>query len=200
MNEKTKLSGRDRRMIALALVLVLLIIAVCIYDTVRDDLLRVEYPKKYSVYVEKYAAQYELPPHLVYAVIHTESKFNSGAVSSAGAVGLMQMMPDTFRWLSDDLLHEQLSDGMLLDPETNIRYGCYYLKRLYDRYGNWETTLAAYNAGPTRVSTWLEDPAMVDESGALIPANIPDPYGETRRYVPTVLSAMEKYDTLYPKE
>ncbi len=199
MKHLTPAKKRERRLAWLAGVLVVLILAACIYDALRDDMARIEYPKKYNAYVEAYAEQYELPPHLVYAVIRAESAFDSGAVSSAGAVGLMQLMPDTFRWLSDEMLGEQLADGMIRDPETNIRYGCYYLRRLYDRYGDWGTALAAYNAGPTRVDRWLEDPAMTDENGALIPESIPDPFGETRHYVPAVLAAMETYDKLYTK-
>ena len=198
MSRPLTVRRRERRLSLLALVLVLLIIAVCVWDALRDDFARAEYPQKYSAYVEEYAEQYELPTHLIYAVIRTESGFDSGAVSHAGAVGLMQLMPDTFRWLSDEMLGEHLADGMIRDPETNIRYGCYYLRRLYDRYGNWNAALAAYNAGPTRVDRWLEDPSMVDENGVLLSECIPDPYGETRRYVPSVLAAMEKYDTLYP--
>jgi soluble lytic murein transglycosylase len=188
---------RDRKLL-LILVLVLLILIVCIYDGLRDDITKAEYPKNYSVYVEKYATQYQIPVHLLYAVIHTESGFDSSAVSPVGATGLMQLMPTTFRWLSDDMLGEHLADGMIYDPETNIRYGCYYLSLLFARYNNWESTLAAYNAGPSRVDRWLSTDGMTDEEGVLIPEKIPDPYGETRRYVPKVLKAKQAYDTLYP--
>lgn len=184
----------------LTMIALFLIIAACIAGALQNDVSQMEYPQKYSAYVEKYAVCYQLPPHLIYAVIRTESGFDSGAVSSAGAMGLMQIMPDTFRWLSDEMLREQLPDGMVKDPETNIRYGCYYLRRLYDRYGHWSTALAAYNAGPTRVDRWLEDPALVDQNGSLIAEKIPDPYGETRHYVPAVLAAMAKYDELYPQK
>ena len=100
------------------------------------------YPREYAEYVEVYSQKYGVPESLVFAVIHTESGFDSGAVSSAGAVGLMQMMPDTFAWLTDEILFEHLESGMLYDPETNIKYGTYLLSRFYDRYGDWELTLA----------------------------------------------------------
>ena len=187
--------AKQNRGIALIIVLVLLIVATCLIDGHSDDMARNRYPKQYSAYVEHYAKMYDLPPHLIYAVIRTESDFDSSATSAVGAIGLMQLLPDTFRWISDDMLRERLDDGMIYDPETNIRYGCFYLRRLYDRYGEWPATLAAYNAGPGRVDRWLDDPTMLDADGKLNPDAIPTT--ETRRYVPAVLEAQERYDELY---
>ena len=153
------------------------------------------YPIRYGQYVEAYAAQYDLPPNLLYAVIKTESGFDSGVVSEDGAVGLMQLMPDTFRWLSDDVLHEYLPDGLRYDPETNVRYGACLLSRLYRVYGNWDTTLAAYNAGSGRVDGWLKDPQYSSDGVHLTAI----PFAETREYVKRVSSARSMYDTLYPQ-
>ena len=186
---------KQNRGIALIIILVLLIVATCLIDSYRDDMARVRYPKQYSAYVEHYAKVYDLPPHLIYAVIRTESNFDSSATSAVGAIGLMQLLPSTFRWISDDLLRERLDSGMIYDPETNIRYGCYYLHLLYDRYEDWTAALAAYNAGPGRVDRWLDDPTMLDADGKLNPDAIPAT--ETRRYVPAVLEAQERYDELY---
>ena len=191
-------NSEQKRGFALIIVLVVLIIATCLIDSYRDDIARLKYPKQYSTYVEHYAKVYDLPPHLVYAVIRTESDFDDNAASSAGAVGLMQLMPSTFQWITNDLLRERLDSGMIYDPETNIRYGCYYLRRLYDRYEDWAAALAAYNAGPGRVDGWLKDPAMLSEDGKLNPDAIPT--AETRRYVPAVLDAMRRYDELYPPQ
>ena len=187
--------AKQNRGIALIIVLVLLIVATCLIDGHSDDMARNRYPKQYSAYVEHYAKAYDLPPHLIYAVIRTESDFDSSATSAVGAIGLMQLLPDTFRWISDDVLRERLDDGMIYDPETNIRYGCYYLHLLYDRYEDWTAALAAYNAGPGRVDRWLDDPTMLDADGKLNPDAIPAT--ETRRYVPAVLEAQERYDELY---
>ena len=140
------------------------------------------YPREYAEYVELYSQKYGVPESLVFAVIHTESSFDSGAVSSVGAVGLMQMMPDTFAWLTDEILFEHLESGMLYDPETNIKYGTYLLSRFYDRYGDWELTLAAYNGGVGNVDGWLEDPAYSDGEGGLKKI----PFKETRNYVKKV--------------
>ena len=89
------------------------------------------YPREYQEYVTRYAELYEVPEALIYAVIRTESRFQADAVSPAGAVGLMQLMPATFRDISDNILDEFLDDGMIRDPETNIRYGVCYLRWLY---------------------------------------------------------------------
>ena len=154
-------------------------------------------PSEYKSFVSQYSEKYRVPENLIYAVIKTESKFDSSAESSAGALGLMQMMPDTFSWLTNDRLGDRFSTGMLYDPETNIKYGVYYLSWLYDRYADWDIALAAYNAGPGNVDKWLEDPAVSDiETGKLI--NIP--FKETREYVKKVNKALGKYESLYDKK
>lgn len=151
------------------------------------------YPQHYTEYVTVYAEAYGIPENLIYSVIRTESDFESGAISRVGAIGLMQLMPDTFKWLTDDILFEHLEGGMLYDPETNIRYGTYYLSYLYDRYGDWELAIAAYNGGLGNVDKWLEDNAYADGEGGLKKI----PFRETRQFVRRVNRAWEKYDKLY---
>ena len=154
------------------------------------------YPREYAEYVEVYAEAYGVPEGLVYAVIRTESDFDSGAVSPVGAVGLMQLMPSTFEWLTDDKLFEHLESGMLYDPETNIKYGTYCLSFLYDRYGDWELALAAYNGGLGNVDKWLEDDQYADGEGGLKRI----PFKETRQFVARVTDAWEMYERLYEKD
>ena len=153
------------------------------------------YPREYAEYVEVYAEAYGVPEGLVYAVIRTESSFDSGAVSPVGAVGLMQLMPSTFEWLTDDKLFEHLESGMLYDPETNIKYGTYCLSFLYDRYGDWELALAAYNGGLGNVDKWLEDDRYADADGEGGLKRIP--FKETRQFVARVTDAWEMYERLY---
>ena len=147
------------------------------------------YKRDFGEYVSVYAHKYGVPETLIFAVIRTESSFDSGAVSRVGAVGLMQLMPETFEWLTDEILFEHLESGMLYDPETNIRYGTYYLSRMYKHFGNWETAFAAYNAGPTIVSKWLKDAAYSTDGKTL--SHIP--YSETAHYVKKVSGMVEKY-------
>ena len=153
------------------------------------------YPREYAEYVEVYAEAYGVPEGLVFAVIRTESSFDSGAVSPVGAVGLMQLMPSTFEWLTDDKLFEHLESGMLYDPETNVKYGTYCLSFLYDRYGDWELALAAYNGGLGNVDKWLEDDRYADADGEGGLKRIP--FKETRQFVARVTDAWEMYERLY---
>ena len=94
------------------------------------------------------------------------------------------------------MLGECLEDEMLYDAETNIRYGVYYLRRLYDRYGDWMTACAAYNAGSGRVDGWLKDKTLTDLQGNLIASHIP--IGETRAYDRKIQKAYLAYERLYP--
>ena len=192
-----KKTSKKRTLLTL-LIVFLAFVTVCaaLYLILAPDIDRALYPKTYGEYVTKYAEQYNVPVNLVYAVIRTESGFDPEAMSSAGAVGLMQMMPSTFRWLTDDMLGESLADEMLYDPETNVRYGVYYLRRLYDRYGDWTTACAAYNAGSGRVDGWLKDKTMTDLQGNLIVSRIP--FDETRAYVRKIQKAYLAYERLYP--
>ncbi len=190
MNTRVKSSIRMSGVILV--ILTLSIIAGFLYQTVWDAIDRVRYPRDYSEYVTKYAAEYGVPEYVVYAVIKVESDFASNALSHAGAVGLMQMTPDTFDWVS--MLMKRTADhGMLYDPETNIEYGTYLLSYLYMRYNRWDTVFAAYNAGMTRVDGWLEDSTITDADGQL--ENIP--IKETDKYVERVNDAIDVYKRLY---
>ena len=153
------------------------------------------YPREYAEYVEVYAEAYGVPEELVYAVIRTESDFDSGAVSPVGAVGLMQLMPSTFEWLTNDMLFEHLESGMLYDPETNVKYGTYCLSYLYDRYGDWDLAIAAYNGGLGNVDKWLADDRYADGEGGLKKI----PFRETRQFLARVTDAWEMYERLYAK-
>ncbi len=188
---------KQRLCTILIVAVALLLIGVVLYFLLAPSIDRALYPREYNDPVKRYAKQYDVPANLIFAVIRTESNFDPNAISSVGAVGLMQIMPSTFRWLSDDMLGEKLEDGMLYDPETNIRYGVYYLRRLYDRYGSWQTACAAYNAGNGTVDRWLSDPSLTDISGKLIPDRIP--IGETRVYVKKVQKTYLTYCRLYPE-
>ncbi len=149
------------------------------------------YPRGYQSLVEQYAAENGLPQGLVYAVIRCESGFDPEATSRVGAQGLMQLMPDTYAWIAWRLKEETVEGGAFR-PEVNIRYGCHLLGFLYERYGDWELVLAAYNAGFGNVDRWLADTAVSDgESLHEIP------FAETRNYVPKVMAAWHTYDRLY---
>lgn len=190
-----------KRTLIIVIIIAIAISAGFCLDAVWSMLERKAHPKDYSDIVEKYAAEYDIPPEVIFAVIKTESGFDPNARSSAGALGLMQMMPSTFEWLTgDEHLNENLLTSKLFDPETSIRYGTYYLSYLRNRFfpdGNvdWDIIFAAYNGGEGNVAKWLSDPECVDENGRLV--NIPFP--ETRSYVSKVNKAIDTYKELYAK-
>lgn len=178
--------------------LILLIVSVAfgfLFDAICSAAEKKIYPKKYEEYVEKYSAEYRVPPELVYSIIKCESNFDSAAVSGDGAIGLMQMMPSTFNDLTTNKLSEDLDTGMLYDPETNIKYGVYYLSYLKTYFDDWNTVAAAYNAGYNRVREWLKDKEYSSDGISLINSKIP--YAETRKYCERVARAREKYISLY---
>ena len=153
------------------------------------------YPIKYEEIVEKYASAYNVPEYVIYAVINTESKFDPNAKSSAGAFGLMQMMPSTLEYLASDAhLDEDIEFEALADPDVSIRYGTYYLRYLFDKFHKWSVVFAAYNAGEGRVSEWLDEPKYSEDGEALKKI----PIRETRNYVKRVNKAIDYYkDTYY---
>ena len=180
---------------------ILLIIAIAIgigfaTDAIWSWIDRESHPQAYADIVKKYANEYNIPEEIIFAVIKTESDFDPSAKSKKDALGLMQMVPDTFEWLTGNThLGEDLPFSSLENPDVSIRYGTYYLSYLAERFDrNWTNVFAAYNAGETRVSKWVKNSEYVDESGTLIYFN---GYEETEAYVKRVNEAIEKYRELY---
>ena len=173
------------------LLILTVVLGIIIYNTVHLALQTV-YPLKYSELVEKYSAEYNLDEAFVYAVIETESGFNKDAVSEVGARGLMQIMPDTFKWLKSKT-GEKLSEDALFEPEVSIRYGCFLLRYLLDEFENEKTALAAYHAGIGRVKKWLKDPEYSDDGKTV--ARIP--YETTKNYTDKVMKTYHRYIKLY---
>lgn len=161
---------------------------------IEDMILENTHPLEYGETIEKYASEYAVPKEIVYAVIHTESSFESDALSPKGAIGLMQITPETFEWLRFKMGESETltSADMLYNPETNIKYGTYFLSLLYTEFGVWDTAYAAYNAGRSKVNEWLNEPGN-NNNGKLVDI----PYKETEDYVKKVSQAAEVYKKLY---
>ncbi|MCL2212357.1 MAG: lytic transglycosylase domain-containing protein, partial [Oscillospiraceae bacterium] len=123
-------------------------------------------------------------------VVLTESSFRYAIISPAGAGGLMQIMPATFEWIANNRRIEHNPDDVFV-PRVNIDFGTFYLRRLYNHFGDWEHAIIAYNAGMGNVGRWLQDPELVDEYGRIIHELIP--FGETRNYIGRVNRAWERY-------
>ena len=166
-----------------------------IYEEVQYQRALRNYPVAYADLIKTYAAQYELDPYLVQSIMRCESSNDPAAVSDAGAVGLMQIMPDTGGWIAHKLdLDDVYTQEMLLDPETSIEFGCWYLHFLNGRFeGNVKEIVAAYNAGHGNVEEWLTDPRF-SKNGELTTI----PFEDTARYYEKVMLAYENYTTLYP--
>ena len=151
------------------------------------------YPVEYEDLIRRYAAENGLDPAYPAAVIMAESSYRADAVSSANAQGLMQLLPDTADWIAGKL-DETYTDGSLFDPETNIRYGCWYLGFLMRRYGEDMTCASsAYHQGQGTVDKWLQDPAL--SADGLTLTSIPSEATDT--YVKRVLKYYERYVQLY---
>jgi soluble lytic murein transglycosylase-like protein len=101
--------------------------------------------------IDRVASKYRLEPEMILAIIHTESAFRSDAVSSKGAVGLMQLLPSTAEEVAREIDLEWTGEEVLRDPEANIELGSYYLSKLRDRFDSMEAAVVAYNEGPGRV-------------------------------------------------
>ena len=152
------------------------------------------YPRKYRAHVEQHANFYGMEPNLVYAIIKAESSFRPHVVSSAGAIGLMQVMPETYEKDICKKLGLNGDPSHLYDPETNIQAGVWYFSKWYAYYGTSVEALAAYHAGVGNVNKWRAA-GYVDEYGVLDVGRIP--IQGTKNYVNTVLYYKSQYDALY---
>ena len=151
------------------------------------------FPRKYESLVTEYSKQYGIDESLVYAIIKCESNFDANALSRANAQGLMQLTPDTFSWAYSKEHNTRPKSVMLFDANTNIRYGCCNYSILKAEFLSDEVALAAYNAGRSRVISWLENPEYSNDKKTLL--NIP--YPETKTYVKKVLLIQKIYNFLY---
>jgi soluble lytic murein transglycosylase len=149
------------------------------------------FPLEHVDVVREAAGRHRLDPALVAAVIYVESGFDATVESSRGAVGLMQVMPATADEIAQRTDGYRFTKADLRVPRVNVRYGCYYLRRLLERYeGSVVCALAAYNAGAGNVDEWLSS-----DSGELRPAAIP--FEETRLFVQKVLRSRDIYRHVY---
>jgi soluble lytic murein transglycosylase len=145
---------------------------------------RLRYPLAYQEIIRGHARNYRLDAALLAAVIYQESKFEADARSDAGAIGLMQLRPETAKGIALRTGGSRFRVDDLYTPEINVRYGSWYLRHLLDKYGDERTALAAYNAGQSRVDQWLRDGEGIA-------------FAETREYVERVQDLKETYRRAY---
>ena len=134
---------------------------------------RLWYPLRYGQIVRGHAHNYDLDPALLAAVIYQESKFKAHARSDRGAIGLMQLLPETAKGIAARTGGSKFRVADLDNPEINVRYGAWYLEHLMKKYGDERAALAAYNAGQANVDSWRK-------------RGLPVQFEETRHFVDRV--------------
>ena len=197
VRRRRRRARRTKRLAAIvaATVLMMALLALgtwVLFSRFPDATIR-NYPMEYVAEIRAAARENDLTPGYVAAVILAESSYRPEAVSSADAQGLMQLLPSTAQWIAGKL-GEEYVEGCLFDPETNIRYGCWYLGFLMRRYsGDMRCASAAYHAGQGTVDQWLQNPEYAPDGVTLAVI----PYDTTNTYVQRVLKYYEKYAELY---
>jgi soluble lytic murein transglycosylase len=162
-------------------------------ESLPPDVLRVIFPAEYLQELQGSARRRGLNPFLVLALAAQESTFDAGITSSAGAIGLMQIMPATGRMVARELGIKPFTTRRLTDPEVNMAIGTEHFADLMERFGHAAYALAGYNAGSHRVVKW-----KADSPGLPIDEWIDDiPFPETQNYVKRILGTAEDYRRLY---
>ncbi len=190
-------SIKKKKTIIITVIVILIILFGVIFGIqLKKIALEKAYPLKYLDIISKYSEEYSLEPSFVASVIYVESRFDNDAESHKGAIGLMQLMPDTAEWIAGKMKIKDYDVDMLKEPDLNIEMGCWYLEFLNQRFNSEEVVLAAYNGGHNRIKQWLDDEQLSDDGETLKDI----PYKETDDYVQRVEDAKEKYEELYAKE
>jgi soluble lytic murein transglycosylase len=156
------------------------------------DILKLLYPYHYKAVIRHYLDEISSDNFntcFILSIIREESRFNTRAVSPVGALGLMQLMPDTAEWLNKD----RITKEAIFDPALNIKLGVLYLKFLEERFDFNAAVLSAYNGGPSNVKKWLS--YREEENIQQYIEEIP--FNETRNYVKKVLTGYAIYKMLY---
>lgn len=148
------------------------------------------YPLKNRQTVFEFADIYGLERALVFAVIKVESGFDENAESHAGAIGLMQITPETAEYIAN---LQGIEKYDLRDQRTNVNFGCFYIKYLMQKFKNTETAIIAYNAGEGNVSLWLNNPEYSNDKSTLKVI----PFKETCEYIKKIKETFVKYKKLY---
>jgi soluble lytic murein transglycosylase len=183
---------RDRAVVPLRTSLVVLVVTLGVTAMLAASgpvwYQRLFHPLAYEGQIAASAARHGVDPYLVAAVISAESGFDADGVSPKGAVGLMQLMPETAAEEAATVGLAPVTGDALSDPEFNIELGTTHLARLLERYGDVNAAVVAYNAGMGTTDTWLAN-GPIESTVA---------FDETRAYLERVLSERERYRELYP--
>lgn len=178
------------------IIMILLLGFICFSIFTSSWFLQRFYPYPYQELIRENCYTYEVDPYLVLAIMKTESRFYAGAYSRVGAIGLMQIMPETGKWIAKQMSWEDFEADKLFEPRYNIPMGIWYIAYLYNNFDR-DTVkiLAAYNAGTAKVKNWLREGLWTGELQDLEQI----PYQETRKYVNRVLFNYQVYKYIYQK-
>ena len=194
MARRRKQSRRGKRLLAVIIAFCLLCFGgwkIWNSDAVQ---MRFVYMWDYQQDIITYSEKNNIDPFLVAAIIKNESNFKHHAVSGVGAVGLMQIMPETGRWIAEQMGLENYKDSDLYITKTNIRMGCWYVGELDHEFKhNMMLLMIAYNAGRGQTRQWMQENGWTydfNDAKAI-------PYPDTREYVTKVLQDRDKYYLLY---
>lgn len=183
-----------KRLGIFALILVVSILFGILFDVAMTAREKKKYPidARYAESVTAASKESGVPEAVLWAVCREESAFSSGLKSEDGKIGLMQISPEVFTFVSTKLLETSFETGMLYDPATNLRVGAAYLSYLYERYGVWSIVFTAYLAGSEQVDAWLSDETYVTKTGELrrLPSQISS-------HVKRLDKALSLYQKLY---
>ena len=186
---------RASRALVAGLVALLAMSALIVHLTMPSWYARWWYPMEHGPAITAEAAATGVAPDLIAAVIFRESKYAEDARSDRGAVGLMQVLPETARWIHTQHAAPAAAPELLAEPAVNIAYGTWYLHYLNDKYGTEDLALAAYNGGETNLQKWI---ATAHRKGhALTIAEVP--FSETRSFVGAVRDARSVYRRAWPR-
>jgi len=187
---------RRRAIFLLGFTVFVALLAAIVVPRLPDAVRELTLPLRHEDIIRQQSADKGLDPSFVAAVIYTESKFRD-QTSHAGARGLMQITPQTARYIARLSGGTAFEQGDLATPQINISYGVYYLRYLMRRYdGNEVPVLAAYNGGEGNVDRWLGRSGMSARTFGLEQI----PFAETRDYVGRVLDVQREYRTKYRRE
>lgn len=150
------------------------------------------YPMTYSEEIQEISNQYDVDSALIASMVNAESGFKEKAVSSKGAIGLMQLMPSTAEWLAGNM-DVEYNEELLYTAEYNLRLGIFYVNYLINVFNSEKLVLCAYNAGPTNVKNWLNNKEYSQDGKTLLKI----PYNETKVYVNKVYKNYHYYKNKY---
>lgn len=179
-----------KKLISIRIYAIIFLTAVTAMLIAANIYVMISYPLKYKDIIYKHCKNYSLDEAMIFSIIRTESTFNPDAVSNAGAIGLMQLMPATAAMVAQELNIEGFTTNMLYDPDVNIKIGVHYFDSMLKKFKNIYTALAAYNAGEGNVSSWLNNPEYSDDGVTLKYI----PFKETQGYIKKIKKNYRVYE------